>query len=162
MIELMVTVGLVGILLAIAVPSFRQAMVNTETAEVSNDFVSAMNLARSEAGARGVTIAVAASSSGNWEDGWQVIAPAVAGSASAVPEVLRSYAALAPAFTVSTTGNTARIEFNARGTVVGAAGDTDIQICRELDSEAKRVIVTVHGSGTLSSHRDDSASGPNC
>lgn len=162
LIELMVTVAVAAILLAIAVPSFQRTIANTQAAEASNDLVGAMQLARTEAASRGITIAVASSSSGDWADGWSVVVPAAAGSASATPEILRSYDDLPPSFTLTTADPDNRIEFNARGSVVGAVGDTTIQICREASDEATRKVVTVRASGLVTSFRDDSASGPSC
>ena len=48
-IELMVTVAVAGILLAVAVPSFNQMAVNSRLTTQVNDVVGALNLARSEA-----------------------------------------------------------------------------------------------------------------
>lgn len=159
LIELMVTVAVAAILLAIAVPSFQRTIANTQAAEASNDLVGAMQLARTEAASRGITIAVASSSSGDWADGWSVVVPAVA---PATPQILRSYDGLPPSFTLTTADPDNRIEFNARGSVVGAVGDTTIQICREASDEATRKVVTVRASGLVTSFRDDSASGPSC
>lgn len=49
MIELIVTVGVAGILLAFAVPAFTQLAVNSRLTTQANDLVAALNLARSEA-----------------------------------------------------------------------------------------------------------------
>lgn len=48
-VELMVTVAIAGILLAVAVPSFNQMTVNSRLTAQANDMVGALNLARSEA-----------------------------------------------------------------------------------------------------------------
>lgn len=48
-IELMVTLSVAGVLLAIAVPSFTQLAVNSRLTTQTNDVVAALNLARSEA-----------------------------------------------------------------------------------------------------------------
>jgi type IV fimbrial biogenesis protein FimT len=55
-IELMVTVTLASILLAIAVPSFRGMMANNRVVTQSNDFVGALNFARSEAITRNTNV----------------------------------------------------------------------------------------------------------
>ena len=49
MIELLVTMAVAAILMAIAVPSYRSFMISSRVATESNDFLAALNLARSEA-----------------------------------------------------------------------------------------------------------------
>lgn len=83
LIELMVTIAVLGILLALAAPSFQSTIRNNRIAAISNDLISALNLARSEAVKRGRQVTVckvanpsatapACSTSGNWAAGWQV------------------------------------------------------------------------------------------
>jgi len=73
--ELVVVVALVGILLAIAAPSFRSLMLNQGIKSASYDLFSALQLARSEAIKRnGNTLLKAgASSDGAWTAGWRVL-----------------------------------------------------------------------------------------
>lgn len=77
-IELMVTITLLGILLALGVPSFTSALKsNRATAEVDK-FLGALNLARVEAIKRNGTVRICKSSDGescgngavDWHDGW--------------------------------------------------------------------------------------------
>ncbi|MET0536076.1 MAG: GspH/FimT family pseudopilin [Steroidobacter sp.] len=73
-IELMITVSVASILLAIAIPSFNQMMVSSRLVAQSNDVVSGLSLARSEAIKRNATVTVCrstdgtscATSTGNW------------------------------------------------------------------------------------------------
>jgi type IV fimbrial biogenesis protein FimT len=81
MIELMVTLVVLGILLGIGVPSFRVILLNARTSAVANDITSAINLARSEAVKRAQPVTVCpsddgASCSGEWTDGWITRVPA--------------------------------------------------------------------------------------
>lgn len=55
-VELMVTVAVAGILLAVAVPSFNQMAVNSRLTAQVNDVVAALNLARSEAIKRNTSV----------------------------------------------------------------------------------------------------------
>jgi type IV fimbrial biogenesis protein FimT len=77
MIELMVTVALASVLLAIAVPSFNQMVVSSRLTTQTNEMVAAVSLARSEAIKRNgnVTLCRAATnltdcatSSGTWQN----------------------------------------------------------------------------------------------
>ena len=55
-IELMVTLGIAGILLAVAVPSFTRMAVDSRLTTQTNDVVAALNLARSEAIKRNASV----------------------------------------------------------------------------------------------------------
>jgi type IV fimbrial biogenesis protein FimT len=54
--ELMITVALAAVLLGVGIPSFRAIMANNRLTTSSNDFVSAINFARSEAIARNIPV----------------------------------------------------------------------------------------------------------
>lgn len=78
LIELMVTISVMAILAAIAYPSFQSTLRSNRMATTSNELISALSLARSEAikGTRGG--GVCASTNGTecdgaaWTDGWMV------------------------------------------------------------------------------------------
>ena len=79
LIELIITVAIVAILLAIGVPSFQEMMRNNRVAAHTNDRLSSLNLARSEAIKRGVRVSLCKSSdglscatTGDWTQGWIV------------------------------------------------------------------------------------------
>lgn len=67
--ELMITVALAAVVLAIGVPSFRSLVVSNQTATDANNLVSALSLARSEAISRGLCIAVVPTDA-DWSTGW--------------------------------------------------------------------------------------------
>jgi type IV fimbrial biogenesis protein FimT len=73
LIELMITVSIAGILLAIAVPSFTSTIKSNRLTANANQLVTALNLARSEAIKRGKQVTVRSTSiSTSWEGGWDV------------------------------------------------------------------------------------------
>jgi type IV fimbrial biogenesis protein FimT len=79
LIELIVTISIVGILLALAAPSFGEASLGSKLAATANRLLSSATLARSEAIKRNASITMCASSdglncagSGGWEVGWIV------------------------------------------------------------------------------------------
>lgn len=74
LIELMITIFVAAILAVIAIPSFKGVISRTNLRGANNDLATAMHYARTEAITRGSRVAVAASSSGAWADGWTVIA----------------------------------------------------------------------------------------
>jgi len=79
LIELLVTVAMMAIVLALGVPSFTELIKNNRLTTATNELVTALNLARSEAIKRGVRVTVCKSAdgsscttSGDWAQGWIV------------------------------------------------------------------------------------------
>ena len=70
--ELIITLAIAAIVLAIGVPSFQGMMRNNRAAAYTNEFVGALNLARSEAIKRGQRVALVPVSVGDWGQGWTV------------------------------------------------------------------------------------------
>ena len=76
--ELMVTLTIMGILVAVALPSFGYLAASTKVKGASTELYLAMVRARSEAVKRNRGVAVKATSgdAANWQAGWQVVADA--------------------------------------------------------------------------------------
>ncbi len=79
LIELMVTIAILGILMSIGIPSFKSFLDRNRIAGEMNSFVSDVQFARSEAIKRGQAVSVCVSSDGatcvaenNWHKGWVV------------------------------------------------------------------------------------------
>ena len=72
LLELMVTLAIVFILLTIGVPGFITLVRNSRTVTVTNELVTALYLARSEAIKRGVQVTLQKAGS-EWENGWKLI-----------------------------------------------------------------------------------------
>ncbi|WP_225073740.1 GspH/FimT family pseudopilin [Desulfuromonas sp. CSMB_57] len=83
LIELIVTLVILGILLTIAIPLMRPLVRSTNLTSSANSFVAALNYARSEAVTRGARVVACASSNpmanppacsnnANWQTGWLV------------------------------------------------------------------------------------------
>ena len=152
LIELLVTIAIVGILAAIAVPNFQQFLLNSRVTTLSNDFLTAMNLARSEAIKRGSRITLCKSSNGTscvttgtWTQGWLVFedcngdgavdngtCPDRDASGGADDEtILRVYGALPANWTMTSVNFANWLQYGATGLSSGsggAAGGT-ISIC---------------------------------
>lgn len=71
LLELMVTIAVAAILAVIAVPSFREFILNQRIKNASYDLISALTLARSEAITRNTNVSVIATG-GSWKGGWCV------------------------------------------------------------------------------------------
>jgi type IV fimbrial biogenesis protein FimT len=77
LLELLMTVAILAILLAIAVPSFREFMLNSRRTTIVNELVASLSLARSEAQRNGQIVVVCPTADGascgdNWALGWLV------------------------------------------------------------------------------------------
>jgi type IV fimbrial biogenesis protein FimT len=77
LIELMTSITVLGVLLGLAVPSFRATIRNNRIAAQTNELVGALNYARSEALKRGNSVSVCSSTDGTtcavsntWSTGW--------------------------------------------------------------------------------------------
>lgn len=76
--ELIITLSVIVILVALAVPSFQSGLNRNRLIAKTNDIVTALNLARSEAVTSGITAGACPSadgiicSPGNWDQGWIV------------------------------------------------------------------------------------------
>ena len=76
LIELVITVTLLGVLLSIAVPGMRQLTLNQGVKSAAFDLFSALEYARSEAIKRPsetVTLKAGANSDGAWSTGWRLL-----------------------------------------------------------------------------------------
>lgn len=74
LIELMITLVVVIILVAIAAPSFNSMIRDSRAATQANNLLSSLQVARSEAINRGVRVSMRRLSNSNsvWEDGWRI------------------------------------------------------------------------------------------
>lgn len=81
--ELMITIAVLGILLGVGVPSFNAIVRQNRLASQTNELLAAAAMARSEAVKRGTTVtlcpvdpndALACSGDDSWSDGWMIFA----------------------------------------------------------------------------------------
>ena len=108
-IELMLTITVMGILLGIAVPSFMDTVRNNRLISQNNEFIGSLNLARSEALKRSGSVSVCASAdqltcsgSTNWTTGHIVFSDANAnGTFDGADEMLQAAGAVPPEFTIN-------------------------------------------------------------
>lgn len=156
MLEVLVSLALLAILAALALPSMREFIVRANVSSTTNDLVVALNLARAEAVKRGRDVAVVAAGA-EWNEGWivQTVSPA---------NVLARYAARDAGYRVlgAASGSgapTDRVVFGATGGLRQAA-TYDFSVCRpaaDADAaESRRIAIA--GSGSIRTHRDASGS----
>jgi type IV fimbrial biogenesis protein FimT len=147
LIEMMVTISVLAILLAIAVPSFQEVTLSSKLTSLANDFVASAQLARSEAIKRNRPARLCASSdgstcTGDWADGWVVLREDGV--------VVQAQKKLPDGFMMS--GNVTSISFSATG--VGVTAAATLTVCRATPSEGSQErVVSISSTGRPSVER---------
>lgn len=146
LIELMVTIAILGILAAVAAPSFNQAILSNKLTSFANNFVASATLARSEAIKRNAVVTLCRSadgttcaSSGGWQQGWIVLDGAT---------VIQYQQALSADYLL--TGDVYSIAFQSIG--AGATSAT-LQLCRATPSpggQERKIEISVTGRVSVS------------
>lgn len=157
LLELMTVIALVAVIMAFAVPSFREFGLNSRMTSAANDFLGSLQLARSEAIKRQQPVALCASD--DPRDAAPVCAPTFSGwivwvdadgdaTVDATEAVLARHDLLDPSLVVSSNGNFVSYAPNgfAQSNVGGTPAATALLICDErgdaasADTYRKRVI----------------------
>jgi type IV fimbrial biogenesis protein FimT len=143
LLELMIVVLLLGIVLSLGVPGFRELVLNNRQAGAVNEFITALQLARSEAITSNVAAPAAVSvcpsnngtgCAGNWSDGWIVFTDANAdGNLAGDDRILRAVEAPQG---IDITGP-GWIGFRRDGRVLAGA---DFEFCDARGSAKARVV----------------------
>jgi type IV fimbrial biogenesis protein FimT len=117
LIEMMITIAVAVVLLAIVAPSFRQLIANQRIKTASFDLFSALNYARSEAikrnAAAGVTLQAGALTDGAWATGWRIVDPADA------TKSLRSWGAINSLSVTEEAGGITSVTYGRDGRLAG-------------------------------------------
>lgn len=71
LVELMITLSVAAILMALAVPNFTTTIKNNRLTTQANELISSINYARSEAIRRGTSVSLESGST-NWHTGWTI------------------------------------------------------------------------------------------
>jgi len=117
---LMITLAVVAILATIAVPGFWNLIQNNRVTTQTNELVSALNLARSEAIKRGIEVRVTPVG-GDFADGWCVHL----GVACAGNDIIREYTEMRR---MAVNGSPATLRFDGRGEKIAPGGTLLIRI----------------------------------
>jgi type IV fimbrial biogenesis protein FimU len=144
LVELLVTVSLVGILAAIAIPNFSSSIQNNKIDTEISDLQRALNYARLEAINRGVTVRIAPVNGTDWATELQVL-PASQASA-AQPTILRRVPALTTGATLAAANvaaaNVEAIEFNNLGGLSTPAANVVMTYTRNSTIKTLSVCLT--------------------
>lgn len=156
MIELIITMAIAAIVLTVGVPSFQAMMRNNRAAAHTNEFMSSLNLARSEAIKRGVQVALCPSNNQNpcttvdpntWStNGWIVFVDADNDGVwdnNANEPILRVYQFDGNDTLVNTSFPGTDISFTSRGRVA-SGGSLFLSTC---NANAQQNVITISPVG---------------
>lgn len=153
--ELLTIVAIVGIMAAIAIPSFSETIQNSRVKELSSNFSFALYLAQSEAVKRGVQVSVEPKqSSGNeWQSGWNIfVDPNGNGTLDAGEELINSHDMAENGLTLVSNNSvfSSWIAFlPSSGSRGNGALSGSFRICRPDSDITKSRSINVHASGNI-------------
>ena len=155
LLELMITIGILGVITAIAIPSFQSVSINSSLSTETNDLVSSLRHARSEAAKQGQNVTVcsangdytACSGAADWTTGWLIVDTAA--NVIRVREALETDTATEQAIA----GAQGLIVFNRNGFTTNAR---TIKLCGRQNSaqRARGVIISIDGRVRLATDSD--------
>jgi type IV fimbrial biogenesis protein FimT len=145
LVELMVTVALVALLMAIGVPTFRDVSLGSRLTAAANNVLASVQLARSEAIKRNLSVTLCASADGatcagggGWEQGWIVL--------DSGGDLLQRQEAMPDGYVMSQTGGVIPLVFDPIG--IGSTAAT-ITVCRQDPLGSQERIVNVNAAGSV-------------
>jgi len=151
-IELMMAIIVLGVLLGLAIPSFMETIRNNRVIAHNNEFIGALNIARSEALKRSDSVSICASAdeltcSGdtNFGTGWILFTdPNANGTFEAPDELLQTWGAGPPDLTLNA-ATRSFVRFGASGT--SASGLETFNLIRNdcVGLKARRITISVVG-----------------
>ncbi|MCG8370160.1 MAG: GspH/FimT family pseudopilin [Proteobacteria bacterium] len=166
--ELLITVLVVGVVLALSVPNLQAFTQNSRITGAANDLHSALHLARSESSRAKTNITVCASADGNncggaWEQGFIVFADMEPdlNRAGADETILRVHGALDDSLTLAVADDATYFTYSSAGlgrpNVGGNAAVSQIVVCDERgsataaggSSAARLLVATPLGRATI-------------
>jgi len=150
LIELMVTISLIVVIMALAAPSFTAFQRNAQLTSSANTLLSSLTAARAEAMKRGRNVTVAPVTGSNWNSGWIVFVDEDgSGAKNGSEAVLATEPAPESTITIETVpAGTAYVMFNGSGyprLSGGAFQSSSIDFTHGLSSEQRRIVSSPAG-----------------
>ncbi len=172
LVELMVTVAIIGILATLAAPTFTDIQRNSELVSATNNLIAAINTARTEAMKRGKNAMVIPTTGTNWNSGVTIfIDKDMSSSFNAGDDVVKQTEALPSYFSITSTPVDAAkdyVLFNASGYAATMSGsyNSTFEIARNdltgdpLLSQTRRIKIAL--TGRVRSCKPTSTTDANC
>ncbi len=155
LIELMVTIAVLGILLAIGAPSFVETIRGNRITSQTNAFISALALARNTAGnGRNVIVTATSATSGNeFGGGWTVWVDRNGNQTMNSGEELRMTEALGGGVTLDSVENISTFQFASDGSLVPSGTQTTLtfRLCRSSGETGREI--SIRSTGRISSRQ---------
>lgn len=163
LIELMITIALVAILLALGAPYFRETITSNKVVTEANNLMASFNLARANAARLNQPVTVcksadgaACTTAGNWEDGWILFNDLdMDGVVDAGEEVLQVTSLLPTGYTLRSTAQFSnRVTFLPQGVARGTGtldDNSSFRICppdasdEDDDAKARQIFINITG-----------------
>lgn len=146
LVELMITLAVLAILLAVAVPSMREFTANNRLMAIKSGFASALSLARTEAAKRSRMVVLQALGTGvagnEFVNGWEIAVDEDGNGAVAETELrVRKNAVTLDQITLS---GSAQLRFRATGALAGTAAEV-YTLCRTGGTRGYAITVMPSG-----------------
>lgn len=166
LIELLAVVAIASIALLVAVPSGARILKNNRIVTQTNDFISALALARSEAATRSQSVVICVSAdlttcqgSGDFDEGWLMFEDTDGDTVLDAGEtIIRVGQALPGTLTLEANSGDDTITFTALGRAVAT---DSFALCWDADEEGRDISLSRTGRAE-SSYRNSSASTGGC
>nr|WP_165954302.1 GspH/FimT family pseudopilin [Seongchinamella unica] len=146
--ELMIVLVILGVILGVALPGFRNLTLATRLTNYVNEFVAGIYTARGEAIKRNTNVRLCASAdwltcatSGGWAQGWIVTDPNNV--------VIREYPGLETGFSMTESGGAHTLTFDSTGY---AGVSTTFNLCRHTPSlgyQGRQVSISITGRSNV-------------
>lgn len=167
LIELVITIAIAAILVAAAVPSFREIGERMTVSENANKIVAALNTAKAEAAKRGAMVGLVGAGNDWSAGGWIVYADSNHDNTlTGADTQIAIYPALDPHYAVKTKvtgGADSQVIFGPQGSLSAPATQADVNVCRPDNQPAESTWVHIAASGEITSHKNTTGSpAPGC
>lgn len=141
LVELMITLAVAFLIMAVAVPSFKNMILSQRIKTASFDVNAALTLTRSEAVKRNAEVTMEATG-GEWEDGWSI--SSAAGDEIRVQEAYKGVL-------IEDSAGLGAVSFNGNGRLSSAVTSFTVSTVEEVEGVTSRCIL-IALSGRASSH----------
>ena len=155
LIELLIVTVLMGIVLAIAIPSFAELIVSTRMTNQANDLMADMLYARSEAGSRGVRVVICPSANltacstdvADWKSGRIIYADSNGNSTLDANESLQTKVALSGDSTLTPSGFSSLviIRFTPFGMLEPLGSSGNFKLCPPNSPDGRQIALVTGG-----------------
>lgn len=139
LVELITVMAIIAIVAALAVPGMQNFIESSRISTVTNDFVEAATLARSEAIKRRENTSLKPSDGANWKNGWAVY--------DAADTVIASYDPPSSNISFSFPDGVTEITYNLNGNRQGGA-DVKVSVCAD-SGKGRSVTIGMIGSTSV-------------